>query len=392
MIGRTARAQSLLNAYWVPINFEASALMTIAVPAALLRFPGNHTALLAALASVTAAIAMLVPPVAGAISDRLRRAGGKRRPIILAGALANALALVWLALASTPSSFIVALLIVTAAQSVSVAAYSALIPELVAPSDWGASSGYQGAASIVGSIAGLAVAGLTSPSVTFVWTAVVVAGGALSVLAVPEDRWQEPEHAHVRNWRNFGFAFLSRFWTIFGLTLLMTFVLYFFNDVLKVSNPAAGTGLMGGIALLGAVVSSIWMGHLSDRIPRKYIVALAGVPMAITAIGFALLPDLRFILGFALLFGFGHGAFLSTGWALGIDSVPQLRNVARDLGLWGVASNLPGVLAPAIGGYLLARFAMPAEGYRALFIAAGACFILGSITVLWIGQRLPQKL
>src|SRR5580704_14281251 len=70
-----------------------------------------------------------------------------------------------------------------------------------------------------------------------------------------------------------------------------------------------------------------------------------------------------------------------------VDSVPQLRDVARDLGIWGIASNLPSVVAPVAGGWLLAQFAQPLTAYRALFIAAGLSFALASAIILMVGER-----
>jgi hypothetical protein len=136
---------------------------------------------------------------------------------------------------------------------------------------------------------------------------------------------------------------------------------------------------------VGAILTSFWMGQLSDRVPRKLVVALAGVPMAAAIFIFARAPGMHGLVLIALLFGLGYGAFASTGWALAIDSVPQLRDVARDLGIWGLASGLPGIFAPAFGGWLLAHYATPLAGYRALFFFAAWCFVAGSLVVLLVG-------
>jgi MFS family permease len=388
---RKVTEQALLNAYWIPLNFQNSALLTIAVPAVILRFPGvDHVAVFAMLASLVAVISMIVPPIAGEISDRLHRAGSPRRPVILSGALVNAAGLVWMIYAPTPAVFTIAVIVATLGQNISAAAYSALIPEVVPHEDWGAASGYQGVGTLVGSIAGLAVAGIAgtqgSATTLFVAAGVVVAG-ALTLFAIPEGTYVEGEHVHVSDWPNFALAFTSRFWTNFGLTLLNTFVLYFFSDVLKVRDASGGTAFVGVMAMVGAIVSSIGMGYVSDRIPRKVVVALAGIPMALAAIGFALVPNERWILLFAIFFGLGYGAIVSTGWALAIDSVPKLGNVARDLGIWGVAANLPAILAPQAGRWILKSYASPLDGYRALFIASGIAFLLGSLIVLWTGRR-----
>ncbi len=390
---RSARAQALLNAYWAPLNFQTSALLTITIPAILLRLKtADHLATYAFLASLVAFISMVVPPIAGEISDRLHRAGSPRRPIIVGGALVNAVGLLWMAVAPSGIAFTAAVIVATIGQNASQAAYSALIPEVVPRDLWGAASGYQGVGALIGSIAGLAVAGVAggngSPALVLYVAALVVVAGSLTVLWIPEGAFIEAEHVHVSDWRNFALVFTSRFWTNFGLALLGTFVLFFFNDVLKMKDPSSGTSLAGVMTLVGAIVSSIAMGYLSDRVSRKAIVALAGVPMALAAIGFAAEPNLRYILLFAVLFGLGYGAIVSTGWALAIDSVPALGNVARDLGIWGIAMNLPAIIAPQAGRWIIAGFGPQlALGYRTLFAAAGVSFLLGSVIVLFSSQR-----
>ena len=389
MIARDFRGLLLLNAYFVPINLQSTALMTIAVPAAIKSFPGDHVHIYAALASAAAAMAMIVPPFAGALSDRLKSRGVNRRPMILAGAVLNCFALFWMISAASALTFSIALLVAVLGQSVSLAAYQALVPDVVAPQAWGTASGYQGAATLIGSVGGLVLASIADPGQTFLGSAIVLAAGCLTVALTPEPRRAatDREHATVKDWHDFTAVFWSRSWTNFGLALLMTFVLYFFSDVLKVSKPSAATGVVGGMALVGAIVTSVVMGIMSDRLVRKHVVALAGIPMALAAIGFAAVPSEQWIMGFALLFGLGYGAFVSTGWAIALDSVPQLRDAARDLGIWGIASNFPSVVAPVAGGWLLAQYAQPLAAYRALFVAAGLSFALGSAVVLMVGER-----
>lgn len=389
MLSRSFRDQSLLNAYWIPLNFQGSALLAIAVPAALLKFHSGqgHTQLFAILVSVVAAISILVPPPVGALSDHLRQRGGHRRTFILLGTALNAVGLVWLAFTGTLWAFTAALIVAVIGQSISTASYQALIPEVVPREHWGTSAGYQGVASLLGAVAGLAVASIASPEATFLWSALVVALGGVTVALTPEGRWAEPEHVHVSDWRNFAVVFTSRFFTLTGLTLLATFVLYFFRDVQKVDNPSVSTGLFGILALGGAIVTAFLTGVLSDRMPRKHIMALAAIPMALAGLGFAIAPQPQYLIVYALLFGLGYGAFLSVGWAIAIDSVPQMRDVARDLGIWGIASGLPTIIAPIAGGWLLARYASPLEGYRMLFLLAGLFFALGGAAVLGVRER-----
>jgi MFS family permease len=389
MLGSSLRHQALLNAYWIPLNLQNAALLTIAVPHALKGFAGiNPITELAVLATLVAAISTIVLPLGGEISDRLHRAGSPRRPVIILGGAVNAVALLWMAVAHNATEFGIAIAIAALGQNISFAAYSALIPEVVAHEHWGAASGFQGVGTLLGTIIGFAVAGSFSASATFVIAGAFVFAGAFTVFATPEGPYVEREHVHVSDWTNFTIAFTSRFWTNFGLILLGTYAFYFFSDVLKVGNAQAATSFFAILTMVGAIVTSVATGYLSDRVPRKFVVSLAGVPMALAVIGFALVPREQWIFVFALFFGLGYGAILSTGWALAIDSVPKLANVARDLGVWGVAANLPAVFAPPVGAWILGRFAADGlGGYRTLFIAAGLSFVIGSIFVLWTGRR-----
>jgi hypothetical protein len=65
----------MLNALWLPLTFQATALMTIAVPAATVHLAAkNHVFVLSVLASISALAAMLVPPFV-----RRRRSSSPRR-------------------------------------------------------------------------------------------------------------------------------------------------------------------------------------------------------------------------------------------------------------------------------------------------------------------------
>src|SRR5579872_646618 len=381
------RASALLNAFWVPLAFQEAALLAIAVPARLLKLaPTSYTAALATIASLCAVVSMIAPPIAGTISDHLRRQhGGTRKTIIVTGATVDIICLVLASRATTTAVF--GTLIVGSILGVmtAIAAYQALLPDTVPREAWGEVSGMRGAATLVGTVIGLGIAAVMTPSNTLIATAIFVALGTVTVYAIrPGQHHDEEEHATVRDWHDFIIAFIARLFVGFGLSLLMTFALYFFRDVIHTANPQAGTGLVAGCSILGAIASTMSLGKLSDRVDRKLVVAFCGLPMALAAFGFALAPNMHFIYIFALLFGFGYGGVFSSAWALAIDSVPQLRDVARDLGIWGLGSNIPAVIAPVIGGWILVRFGGSVLGYQILFFGAAFAFALGSVVVLAI--------
>ena len=330
---------------------------------------------------------MIAPPVAGMLSDYLRaKRGGTRKTIIVSGAVIDILCLVLAARATTTFAFGAFVIASIASAMAATAAYQALLPDLVPRQEWGTVSGMRGAGNLIGTVFGLGIAATTNPQLTLLATALFVLLGTASVYAIQPrpHHVEKEEHAKVRDWHDFIITFVARLFVAFGLSLLMTFALYFFHDVLHSANAQAGTGLVAGCALIGAITSTIFLGKLSDRVPRKLVVAACGVPMALAAFGFALIPNMHAIYGFAILFGIGYGGVFSSAWALAIDSIPRLRDVARDLGIWGLASNIPGVIAPAIGGWILARLGSTLFAYQILFFGAACSFAVGSAIVLAI--------
>lgn len=378
----------ILNALWIPLTFQDAALMTIAVPASLLHLaPNDYVRALSVMVSVAMFGAMIVPPLAGWLSDRLRHRGGARRTFVVAGLAIDVAALAMLPFAHSVLSFGGWLTVAIVGANVALAAYQALLPELVPRSKWGVASGVRGAASLIGTVLGLSIAGaVADPGITFWVAAGIVFLCGFTLLGVREPEWQEPDRARVRDWHDFTVVFAARLLVFFGLVLLQTFVLYYFRDVQQLHSPAAGTAIAAFCTMIGATASSVYLGILSDRAPRKIVTSLACVPMALGAIGFALAPAPQWIFLYAFLFGIGFGGVFSSGWALAMDSIPAMRDVARDLGLWGIATNVPYVVAPLVGGWMIGYFHGTRSGYQAVFGLAGMSFALASLTVLRVGR------
>jgi len=379
-----------VNALWLGIQFQDTAILAIVVPALLLQLaPDSHTGVLAVLAGAVHAAWVFIPPITGAISDRLAARGGDRRKHTAAVLLVDIAALIAMSYAHAVGALGVEVVCAGAAIAAASSIYQALLPEVVPRSDWGAASGARGAMTLIGTVGGLGAAAFLPPDRVLLLMAGAIALVLPTLAAIPRARREakRAEHARVRDWHDLNVTLIARSFVVLGMTLLQTYILYYFSDVLGVHNARFGTGMVAGAAMIGAIVSSVAAGLLSDRLDRRRVVALSGVPMVIAALGFALAPDQGLIFLYAALFGLGYGGVFSVGWALALDSIPELGDVARDLGIWGTISNLPAIAAPFIGAWVIAHGTTPRQGYQILFALAAASFAAGSLVVLRVGKR-----
>ncbi len=96
---REIGAWVMLNALWVPLTVQDTALMAIAVPATTIRFaPANHVFVLAVLASIDGARDEPSCRRRRVALGCVRRRGGSRRAFVGAGVAIDVAALVALAM------------------------------------------------------------------------------------------------------------------------------------------------------------------------------------------------------------------------------------------------------------------------------------------------------
>ncbi len=437
----TLGRQLSLNVLWLGINAISAALLPIVLPIQILLFiasgevgSAQQAEFLGWLSAAGAVVALLVPPLVGALSDRTTLAIGRRRPYIALGILISAPAAWAMARANDLNSLAVAFLVLQLGFNIVVGAYEGLLPDLTPERQRGAASGYLGMMTILGNVGSLALAGVLLSNVTLggassprgrseitngaalfygISTAVMVATALITIIwtreaplrasdvaalrpaqrpnANPLERrlqslrtlWLEPWKSH-----NFTWVFLTRALVMLGLTLFLTFIEYYFATVAHVTNFVSATAVVAGLALVGAVVSAVVLGILSDRMNRPLLVGVSTALMAAPALVFVVAPANVPLWPLGIVFGLGYGAYTSVDWALAVDALPVQANAGKDLGIWSMASTLPTILAPALGGALIALvdqlYHDTAVGYRSIFALAAISLALGAVFVSFI--------
>lgn len=410
--------------------------------------PSSRAFVLGVVVSVSGVFSGLTYPIIGHVSDGHSSRWGRRTPFMFWGTLAMTLVCAPLALSGQMQyliffSFCVVLL--NTCMAVVSSPYTALIPDLVAPHQYGAASGYMGLMSMLGNAIGAGVIGLLAaplqntfgsyytPTCIFL-AAVQIASFAATFFSVREKPFfqphaadtaevqqvQDPTVSPARRFffkvlsifqaiisasvapfrsRDFFWVFWTRFLMVAGLVSVQNFLQFWIEDVIPqpytlfnlftLPDAKAATSIFLLPLLLGAMLASLVAGILSDHVGRKVMVYIAGSLQAITAVAMIFFPLMNAIIGLGFFFGLGYGAFASVDFALAAESLPNAKETAKDFGVWHLASNMASMVAPAVAGMMLDffkqvgldNFGSPRLGYTVLLSFATVLFVLSTVLV-----------
>jgi len=420
----TTWQQIALSLYWFSTSAHWAAILIILlqIQAEAIGGKENKATTLGLIVLVGAFVSMTVAPLFGAWSDRVRTRLGRRRPFLIAGTLGNILGLITFAfLPAKPGALAAYMLVFCWVQffnNLATAPYAALIPDVVPRSQRGSASGWMGLMTMLGNAAGVTVGLLLNriggiPGAYIALAAIMLLGMLGTVVFV-----REPEPPEVPPFklavfgrsliepfgaRDFRWVFLTRLLVMLGIFTVQEFLQYYFKDVVADGRDFFNYMIFGKILareaheattyfaltlLIGAVLSSVWAGKLSDRYGRKMMVYLSGLLQGIVVIFILMLGRFDLVVILGLVFGLGYGAYMAVDWALVTDVLPKADDYAKDMGLWHIAATLPQVTAAPIAGVLLDTFQkvgkshnLPTLGYTVIFSLAIIYFALGTVLV-----------
>lgn len=414
--------QLLLSFYWFSTNMMWAAILIITMPSQIKSAVGdaNKGSALAWTLAGGAVISMLAAPIFGSLSDRIRLPGGRRKPWIVIGTVGNVIGLVGLAYLIQPGHpeslvpWICVFLLVELFNNIATAPFSALIPDVVPIDQRGSASGWLGLMTILGTFAGglmgFVIEPLGMPSVYFILMGVMLLGAVVTVFGVDEPDVQRdvaPFHfkdflrglAEPFKYSDFTWVFLTRLLVMMGIFTVQEFIQYYMGDVIGAPYVLAGFGKVADTAetatsffipalLLGAVVTTLVAGVLSDKYGKKLMVYISGALMGLVCLVFVLFHSFTLAVLMGIVFGLGYGAYQSVDWALASDVLPSMDDYAKDMGVWHVAFVLPQVIATPIAGFLLDSFQpigkannIPNLGYTIIFLVAVVYFAVGTVFV-----------
>jgi MFS family permease len=319
----------------------------------------------------------IMPPLAGAVSDHLNTIIGRRHPLMMLGALVGAFCSMCMAFFIFPlrygffesTFFGLVCFAVCQGASLSMAqgAFQGLIPDLIEDEKMGLTAGIMGLVRSLGNLIGVVLTGALVEFVPYPWnfistyfilSCVILYCYLYSFVALEENPppvrkpfscrefvlafWLPP-----KKYCNFYFVFLSRACFELGTFGIVSFIQYYLADVYN--DPLTGA-VVGSNIILIMFHGDLWMVYL--------------------ACGFI---------------GIGIGSFYAVDLALGIDTLPDKENIAKDMGIWTISSVIPAMCAPFLTGLVLdtaKRFTSLRAAWAMAFGLSGFWYVLSGIFIL----------
>jgi len=381
-----------INVFWLALSMLFDGLSSILLPAHLLGTLGEAS-VATTLGIITFAglfIAMLVQPVAGLFSDRLRPRWGRRGTIGL-GVLLTLAGLALFGAGRTLLLILAGYVLVQVAASIAQAAQQAFIPDQVEKEARGVASGVKSLMDLGGALLGFALLGSVVEAagidaallalaaillMTFLLTVVLVREptAAEAPVARPPARGtlRRAFQIDLRRHRAFVWLVFSRFLFLLGTYAVGRFLLLFMAERLNLApgQAAEEAGLLLGILTLATLVATVPAGILADRFGRLPLMAAGGLLSAAGVLPLIWADTALEIALFGSLMSLGSAAFASANWALTADLVPD-EEAARffalaNFGTAGAAA-LAGLFGPLVDA---ADTILPGAGFPFLFMAA----------------------
>ncbi len=384
-----------LNYLWISYN-------SLILPEQVsILFPVSERGLMVgAVAAGGVTLGVMMNIFSGILSDQIHSRMGRRTPLILLGSIL--LIPIMILVAVMPLTVILMVfgyIFMQLFSNLAQGSFQPLLPDLIPHDQRGEAGGFLGLFTLIGDALGYGITGLLVGlgylSVSALTTIVpIILTMSIVIFVIKDD--DKPFSGSSKSLKKVFFNIFKPeekapgfFWLVMGSFFVLTgssgltyFELYFFENVLKLPNPAYGVAISGIVVLVVGMVATIALGNLSDKIGRKIILILAAI---IGGIAIPILPFTRsfeFFLLVAAIVGATTGLFLSVEAAYASDLVPE-RASGEYMAYSNIAFGESSAIAPIIDGTILYMFSNNiTNAFIAMFFTASIFYFLGVLFLL----------
>jgi Na+/melibiose symporter-like transporter len=410
---RSVADHILTSALWLALYTQWLSILPVVMPDQIAAIVGPDNPAKAGIAGTIAAVgaivSLIITPVAGALSDRLRAPRGRRRPFLISGMLLTCASLLPLALFGGRGSVFLYALVILNLQiwwNWTAGAYAGLVPDVVPAGEQSVASGWLNVMTIGGTILGnVLVWALYRTDRVLPLIGVFIVLSLVCLMLTLRGGKESPSPgaaskfdlgAFVRSFfldprsnANMYWVLVTRLFANMGIWSVFTFLLFYIESVLGLDSDAAVKLLS---ALLGAgtfvaVPASIFGARLADRHGLVRVVRITSWIMAAAVSCFAVIafnPNMAIVAVLTIIFGAANGAYGAVDWALALKVLPAGQNAGKDMGIWHVSMVLPQIAGPAAMGWLITlieKTASARAAYATAFVVAAMWFTLAAALV-----------
>lgn len=363
--------------------------------------PG-HEEVLGYITGTAQLIYLVISPMVGIWSDRMRSGFGRRTPFIFLGTGIGLAGLVVMGLA--PNLMIVGAgwVLGMSGWSISGAAIQNLMADKLPEQQRGKVSALTGLMTQIAPVLGIGVAYAVSSNTLLVFVIPGVIGAVLlALLPIIKPEGSSKDLAvtsqvtaksvvasygfNVRRYPDFAWNWLGRFVFFMGLYFNTTFGTFFYAQrlnlpVREVAGVVATIGMLGVVA---AAAGALLGGFLSDKLRRRRLFVVIS---AVLFVGGALaeatawsLPQL--IIG-AVLMQTSIAVFATVDQAIIFAILPDRTETGRYMALVAFAQKIPSAVAPLIASVVITLGAIGAEkNYTLLYLSGAVLALLGGTVI-----------
>lgn len=362
--------------------------------------PGR-TDVLGYILGIGSAATLILAPLTGILSDRLRTRWGRRRPFTVIGMVLGAASVPVMALSPDLVWLGAGWILCTVGWGTAAGSVGNWQADRLPASQRGSVSGLTGLTMQIAPVIGIIAVGPLRGDIFLVFALpsaiAVVLIGLFVVLAPEPDTRGVVVGAKLtiggllrsylfrpRQVPDFAWNWLGRFVFFLGLTLTTSFTVFFIAQRLEmpVADVAGVQALTSALSIATAMLGALGGGWLSDRLGRRKPLVLAGALLfAGGSVVSAFAHDLLTVVVGVLISSLGIASFSAAGQALVLDVLPDRETQAgRYMAITLFAQKIPGVIAPLAAPFLLA-IGTGGQNFTFLYLASAFLAVIGGVII-----------